>query len=131
MTAKPKTQTKTKHKGSGTILIIAIVVLTVFAYLMIPSLMRFFDRNLEGWHGIIYLLGAAVILEAWFIIIGYRGKALLLALLTIFVTLGCIWMYINFDLVWDSMVTTLGLWPTILIVLFGTVGLWIIIKLIL
>ena len=34
-------------------------------------------------------------------------------------------------MVWDSMVSTLGLWPTILIVLLGSLGLWFVIKVLL
>lgn len=34
---------------------------------------------------------------------------------------------INLDLVWNSMVHTIGLWPTIIIVLLGAIGVWLII----
>ena len=37
-------------------------------------------------------------------------------------------MAVNLDLVWDSMVHTIGLWPTIILGLLGAIGLWYIIK---
>lgn len=128
MVAKTKKKTNKKLQYSGTITIIAISVLTLLAYFLIPSLTRWLDGVLEGWHGLVYLLGAAMALEAYFLIIGYRGTSLLYALLVIFVTFMCLWMYINFDLIWDSMVSTLGQWPTIFIVLLGAIGLWFVIK---
>ena len=69
--------------------------------------------------------------EGWFLLIGYRGKALLFALVILVFTILCIWLALNFDLVWDAMVNTLGYWPTILLVLLGALGLWFAIKLLL
>ena len=59
---------------------------------------------------------------------GYRGKMLFYALAILLITILCLWLAINFDMVWDSMVTTLGIWPTIFIVLLGTLGLWLVIR---
>ena len=122
---------KTDRKAYGTILAIGLVAVGVISYFFFPFAQVWLSRVLTGWKGFVYLLGAAVILEAWFLIIGYRGKALLYALGILVFTILCIWLAINFDLVWDSMVSTLGLWPTILIVLFGAIGLWYVIKVLL
>ena len=63
----------------------------------------------------------------WFLLLGVRGKALRYALLILVFTLLCLWLAINLDLVWNSMVHTIGLWPTIIIVLLGAIGVWLII----
>ena len=78
--------------------------------------------------GLVYLLVAGILLTGWLLILGFRGKALRYALLILIFTILCIWLVINFDLVWNSMVHTLGLWPTILIVLLGAIGAWLVIK---
>lgn len=126
--SKKKTKAKTDRRIGGTLIVIALVVVGVISYLAIPVVQAFFVRVLAGWKGLVYLLGGALVLETWFLIIGYRGKALLYALGVLFFTILCIWLAINFDMVWDSMVSTLGLWPTILIVLLGSLGLWFVIK---
>ena len=112
----------------GTIIAIGVVVAAAIAYFAIPYLQAWFEKVLTGWHGLVYLLGGAVVLEAWFLILGYRGKALLYALGILLFTILCIWLALNFSLVWDSMVNTIGLWPTILITLFGCLVLWFVIK---
>lgn len=124
-----KNQTKTQRQGSGTLIAIAIVIVGVISYFAIPFVQAFLDRVLVGWKGLVYLLGGAMVLEAWFLILGYRGKELLVALGILLFTILCIWLAINFSLVWDSMTNTLGTWPTIFIVLFGCIGLWLVIKL--
>lgn len=131
------TQSKKKSKGEadrktgGTLIVIALVVVGFISYFAVPVVQAFFERVLVGWKGLACLLGGALVLEAWFLIIGYRGKALLYALGVLIFTILCIWLAINFDMVWDSMVSTLGLWPTILIVLLGSLGLWFVIKVLL
>ena len=122
---------KTDRKMYGTLIAIGLVVVGVARYFFIPYLQAWFERVLTGWRGLVYLLGGAFVLEAWFLILGYRGKALLYALGILLFTILCIWLALNFDLVWDSMVNTLGLWPTIFIVLFGALGLWFVIKVLL
>lgn len=119
---------KTDRKAYGTMFAIGLVVVGVVSYFFVPFLQVWFERVLHGWKGLVYLLGGAVVLEAWFLIIGYRGKALLYALGILVFTILCIWLAINFNLVWDAMVHTIGLWPTILLVLFGAIGLWYVIK---
>ena len=122
---------KTDRQMYGTLIAIGVVVAAVIAYFAIPFLQAWFERVLTGGKGLVYLLGGALVLEAWFLILGYRGKALLYALGILVFTILCIWLALNFDLVWDSMVNTLGLWPTILIVLLGCLGLWFVIKVLL
>ena len=122
---------ETDRKLYGTLIAIGLVVVGVASYFFIPYLQAWFERVLTGWRGLVYLLGGAFVLEAWFLILGYRGKALLYALGILLFTILCIWLALNFDLVWDSMVNTLGLWPTIFIVLFGALGLWFVIKVLL
>ena len=122
---------ETDRKLYGTLIAIGLVVVGAASYFFIPYLQAWFERVLTGWRGLVYLLGGAFVLEAWFLILGYRGKALLYALGILLFTILCIWLALNFDLVWDSMVNTLGLWPTIFIVLFGALGLWFVIKVLL
>lgn len=126
--SKKKTKAKTDRRIGGTLIVIALVVVGFISYFAVPVVQAFFERVLVGWKGLVYLLGGALVLETWFLIIGYRGKALLYALGILFFTILCIWLAVNFDMVWDSMVSTLGLWPTILIVLLGSLGLWFVIK---
>ncbi len=128
MVSSSKDDTTTGRKVFGTLITIAIVILGVITYFAVPYVQSFLDRVLVGWKGLVYLMGGALVLEVWFLILGYRGKALLIALGILIFTILCIWLAINFDLVWDSMTHTLGLWPTIFIVLLGTIGLWFVIK---
>ena len=104
---------------------LALVGITVIA--IIPQVQAFFLRLLTGGKGLLYLLGAGILLTGWFLLLGVRGKALRYALLILVFTLLCLWLAINLDLVWDSMVHTIGLWPTIIIVLLGAIGVWLII----
>lgn len=126
--SKKKAKDKIDRKTGGTLIVIALVVVGFISYFAVPVVQAFFERVLVGWKGLVYLLGGAVVLETWFLILGYRGKALLYALGVLFFTILCIWLALNFDMVWDSMVSTLGLWPTIFIVLLGSLGLWFVIK---
>ena len=126
-----KNKTKTQRQVSGTLIAIGVVVLGVIVCLVIPAFQDRVKEALVGLKGLVYLLGAALVLEAWFLIIGYRGKALLYALLILIFTIMCIWLAINFDLVWDSMIHTLGTWPTIIITLLGCLVLWFVIKVLL
>jgi hypothetical protein len=123
-----KGKTKTQRQSTGTLVAIAIVVIGVISYFAIPYVQAFFDRALTGGKGLVYLLGGAIVLEGWFLVMGYRGKMLFYALAILLITILCLWLAINFDMVWDSMVTTLGIWPTIFIVLLGTLGLWLVIR---
>ena len=125
-----KTKDKTDRKTNGTLLAIALVAVGVLSYFAVPAVQTFFERVLSGWKGLVYLLGGALVLEAWFLILGYRGKSLLYALGILLFTILCIWLALNFDLVWNSMTATLGLWPTIIIVFLGAIGLWFVIKVI-
>lgn len=129
--SKNKEKKKTDRQINGTLVAIGLVALGVISYFAVPVVQAFFERVLVGWKGLVYLLGGALVLEGWFLILGYRGKALLYALGILIFTVFCIWLALNFDLVWDSMTNTLGTWPTILIVLFGALGLWFVIKVLL
>ena len=104
---------------------LALVGIAVIA--IIPQVQSFFLRLLTGGKGLLYLLAAGVLLTGWFLILGVRGKAFRYALLILVFTLLCLWLAINLDLVWTSMVHTIGLWPTIIIVLLGAIGVWLII----
>lgn len=104
---------------------LALVGIAVIA--IIPQVQAFFLRLLTGGKGLLYLLAAGILLTGWFLILGVRGKALRYALLILVFTLLCLWLAINLDLVWNSMVHTIGLWPTIIIVLLGAIGVWLVI----
>ena len=104
---------------------LALVGIAVIA--IIPQVQAFFLRLLTGGKGLLYLLAAGILLTGWFLILGVRGKTLRYALLILVFTLLCLWLAINLDLVWNSMVHTIGLWPTIIIVLLGAIGVWLII----
>ena len=104
---------------------LALVGIAVIA--IIPQVQAFFLRLLSGGKGLLYLLGAGILLTGWFLLLGVRGKALRYALLILVFTLLCLWLAINLDLVWNSMVHTIGLWPTIIIVLLGAIGVWLVI----
>ena len=121
---------ETDRKMYGTLIAIGLVLVGVASYFLIPYFQSYLERVLTGGKGLVILLGGALVLEAWFLILGYRGKALLYALGILLFTVFCIWLALNFTLVWDSMVSTLGLWPTIFIVLLGCLGLWFVIKVI-
>ena len=108
--------------GSACLALLGIVVVAC-----VPRVQDFLLRILSGGMGLVYLLAAGVLLTGWFLILGFRGKTLRYALLILIFTILCIWLAINIDLVWNSMVHTLGLWPTILIVLLGAIGLWVLI----
>lgn len=126
-----KNKTKSQRQGIGTIWTIAFFALGFLTYLLVPVVQGYLDRVLTGWKGLVILMGAAVVLEGWFLILGYRGKSLLYVLGILLFTILCIWLALNFNLVWDSMVNTIGLWPTIFITLFGCLGLWLVIKVLL
>lgn len=104
---------------------LALVGITVIA--IIPQVQSFFLRLLSDGKGLLYLLAAGILLTGWFLLLGVRGKALRYALLILVFTLLCLWLAINLDLVWNSMVHTIGLWPTIIIVLLGAIGVWLVI----
>ena len=108
--------------GSACLALLGIVVVAC-----VPRVQDFLLRILSGGMGLVYLLAASVLLTGWLLILGLHGKALRYALLILIFTILCIWLAINMDLVWNSMVHTFGLWPTILIVLLGAIGLWVLI----
>ena len=108
--------------GSACLALLGIVVVAC-----VPRVQDFLLRILSGGMGLVYLLAASVLLTGWLLILGLHGKALRYALIILIFTILCIWLAINIDLVWNSMVHTLGLWPTILIVLLGAIGLWVLI----
>lgn len=108
--------------GSACLALLGIVVVAC-----VPRVQDFLLRILSGGMGLVYLLAASVLLTGWLLILGLHGKTLRYALIILIFTILCIWLAINIDLVWNSMVHTLGLWPTILIVLLGAIGLWVLI----
>lgn len=123
-----------KKKSERQVLLILVSVglaLLGIVVACIPRVQDYLLRIFTGGMGLVYLLAAGVLLTGWLLILGFRGKALCYALLILLFTIICIWLAINFDLVWNSMVHTLGLWPTILIVLLGALGVWFVIKVLL
>ena len=120
---------KKKEERQATLILISVclALLTIVVVAVSPSIQHFLLRLITGGMGLVYLLVAAALLTGWFLILGFRGKALRYALLILFFTIVCIWMAVNLDLVWDSMVHTIGLWPTIILGLLGAIGLWYII----
>ena len=124
----------TKKKSERQVLLILVSVCLALLGIVVacfPRVQVFLLRILTGGMGLVYLLAAGVLLTIWFLILGFRGKALRYALLILIFTILCIWLAINLDLVWNAMVNTFGLWPTILIVLLGTIGVWFVIKVLL
>ena len=121
---------KKKEERQATLILISVclALLAIVVVAVSPSIQHFLLRLITGGMGLVYLLVAAALLTGWFLILGFRGKALRYALLILFFTIVCVWMAVNLDLVWDSMVHTIGLWPTIILGLLGAIGLWYIIK---
>lgn len=120
---------KNERQGAGTLYTVILVLIGVISYFAFPAVQEFFARLLVGGKGLLYLLGGGVVLTLWFLFLGYRGKSLRYALLILLFTIFCLWLAINFDMVWDSMTSVLGLWPTIIIVLLGAVAVWLVIYL--
>lgn len=118
---------KTERQAILLLVSVCLALVGIAVIAIIPQVQAFFLRLLTGGKGLLYLLAAGVLLTGWFLILGVRGKAFRYALLILVFTLLCLWLAINLDLVWDSMVHTIGLWPTIIIVLLGAIGVWLII----
>lgn len=118
---------KTERQAILILVSVCLALVGIAVIAIIPQVQAFFLRLLTGGKGLLYLLGAGILLTGWFLLLGVRGKALRYALLILVFTLLCLWLAINLDLVWDSMVHTIGLWPTIIIVLLGAIGVWLII----
>ena len=118
---------KTERQAILILVSICLALVGIAVIAIIPQVQAFFLRLLTGGKGLLYLLGAGILLTGWFLLLGVRGKALRYALLILVFTLLCLWLAINLDLVWNSMVHTIGLWPTIIIVLLGAIGVWLII----
>ena len=118
---------KTERQAILLLVSVCLALVGIAVIAIIPQVQAFFLRLLTGGKGLLYLLAAGILLTGWFLILGVRGKALRYALLILVFTLLCLWLAINLDLVWDSMVHTIGLWPTIIIVLLGAIGVWLII----
>ena len=118
---------KTERQAILILVSVCLALVGIAVIAIIPQVQAFFLRLLTGGKGLLYLLGAGILLTGWFLLLGVRGKALRYALLILVFTLLCLWLAINLDLVWNSMVHTIGLWPTIIIVLLGAIGVWLII----
>ena len=127
MESQGKDRDRSKRQGSGTVLTILLFVIGVGSYFAIPALQTFFTRVLAGPVGLLYLLIAAAVIAGWFWFIGYRGKPLAIAMSILVFVFFCIWMAINFETVWDAMVATIGLWPTIIFGLVLAFGIWVVI----
>lgn len=118
---------KTERQAILLLVSVCLALVGIAVIAIIPQVQAFFLRLLTGGKGLLYLLAAGVLLTGWFLILGVREKAFRYALLILVFTLLCLWLAINIDLVWNSMVHTIGLWPTIIIVLLGAIGVWLII----
>ena len=120
---------KKKSERQATLILISVclALVGIFVVAVFPQVQDFLLRLLTGGKGLLCLLAAAALCTAWFLILGARGKTLRYALLILVFTILCLWLYVNFDLVWDSMISTLGLWPTIIIGLLGAFGIWFLI----
>ena len=118
---------KTERQAILILVSVCLALVGIAVIAIIPQVQAFFLRLLTGGKGLLYLLAAGILLTGWFLLLGVRGKALRYALLILVFTLLCLWLAINLDLVWNSMVHTIGLWPTIIIVLLGAIGVWLII----
>lgn len=118
---------KTERQAILLLVSVCLALVGIAVIAIIPQVQAFFLQLLTGGKGLLYLLAAGVLLTGWFLILGVRGKAFRYALLILVFTLLCLWLAINLDLVWNSMVHTIGLWPTIIIVLLGAIGVWLII----
>ena len=118
-----------KKSERQSLLILGSVCLALLGIVVacIPRVQDYLLRILSGGMGLVYLLAAGLLLTGWFLILGFRGKTLRYAWLILIFTILCIWLAINIDLVWNSMVHTLGLWPTIFIVLLSAISLWVLI----
>jgi hypothetical protein len=121
-----KWKTKSQRQSSGTLLTIAFFALGIITYLAVPIVHEFLSHALTGWKGLLYLLGGGGVLFIWFLILGYRGKSLLYAFYVILFTLLCIWLALNFDMIWNGMLSTLGTWPTIFIGLLFALSIWLV-----
>lgn len=122
---------KKSERQALLILVSVCLALLCVVVACVPRVQAFLLRILTGGMGLVYLLAAGLLLTGWFLILGFRGKTLRYAVLILIFTILCIWLLINFDLVWNAMVNTLGLWPTILIVLLGAIGIWFVVKVLL
>ena len=121
-----KWKTKSQRQSSGTLLTIAFFALGLITYLAVPIVHEFLSHALMGRKGLLYLLGGGGVLLIWFLILGYRGKSLLYAFYVILFTLLCIWLALNFDMIWNGMLSTLGTWPTIFIGLLFALSIWLV-----
>lgn len=118
---------KTERQAILILVSVCLALAGIAVIAIVPQVQLFFLRLLTGGKGLLFLLAAAALLTVWLLILGFRGKSLRYALLILVFTLLCLWLAINLELVWNSMVHTIGLWPTIIIVLLGAIGVWLII----
>ncbi len=97
---------------------VAIIIVAVVLYVFAPTIKDFVARHIVGWKGGVLLLVAGYLLGAYYaLVMGFRGKALAYAIFVIIFTFTCIWLAVNFDMVWDWLVASIGIWGTIGIVL--------------
>ena len=122
---------KSERQSALILASVCMALLAVVVVAIVPRTQQFLIQLLTGWKGLLYLLAAGVLLTLWLRVLGLSGKSLRYAIIILIFTIVCIWLYINIDLVWNSMVNTLGLWPTIIIALLGAVGIWIIVHMLL
>lgn len=103
-----------KDKLIAYLLPVGIVIVAVVLYIFIPSITAFVARNAVGLRGGIILVVAGWLLGIYYAyVMGFRGKALAYAIGVIIFTITCIWLAVNFDMVWDWLVAAVGIWGTI------------------
>jgi len=115
-----------KEKLIEYLLPVAIVIVAVALYILVPVINDFVARKAVGWKGGLMLAGAGYLLGLYYAyIMGFRGKALVYAIMVIVFTVTCIWLAVNFDMVWDWLQNTIGNWGTIAIVLVLCLFVWL------
>ncbi len=107
-----------KSKLIEYLLPVALVIVAVVLYFALPSIQDFVVRISKGWKGGLILLGAGYLLGLYYAyVMGFRGRKLIYAIFVIVFTVTCIWLAVNFDMVWEWLQMHVGTWGTIGIVL--------------
>ena len=119
-----------KSKLVEYLLPVVIVVVAVALYFAMPSIQDFVVRISKGWSGGLILVGAGIFLGCYYAaVMGFRGKALGYAIFVIVFTCLCIWLFVNFDELFDWLRDTIGVWWTIAITLVMCAVFWVAMKL--
>lgn len=126
-----KGKTDTQRQSTGSLIVIGFVVIAFMGYHIFPPFQGFCDRVFSEAEGALHMLYVAAGLFLCLFIYGHRGKSLLVWMGIILAVALVLWVGINFDMVWNAMVQTLGLWPTIILGLSGALIFYVLVRLIL